>query len=152
MKEDSLQCAVVFLQTLVGQPLRYGLKSPDTELYDFGFGELFEDVSKYGKKRKICTFILHALCNFKVIWRSGERRIDKYYGDTPSEKFHGDIKRLIGSCVKRVALSEENDLWLDLGDFWIVFETFEDGKESWRFFTSDINQAHLVASNSWIKF
>ena len=36
------QEAEKFLRPLVGQPLRYALKSPDTELYDFGFGKPVE--------------------------------------------------------------------------------------------------------------
>ena len=33
-----------------------------------------------------------------------------------------------------------------------VFVTFENGEESWRFFTSNTDIPHLVASNSWLHF
>ena len=36
------QEAEEFLRPLIGQALRYALKSPDTELYDFGFGKPVE--------------------------------------------------------------------------------------------------------------
>lgn len=150
MDSTDTQKANMFLQTLLDQPLCYGIKSPDTELYDFGFGRLVEVTSLRGEKREICTHILHVLCRFKVIWRNGERRVEKYYEDTPCEKFHSEIKRLIGLPVKRVGLSDKNDLWLDFGDYWVVFATTEDGEESWRFFTSDKDGPHLVASDSWL--
>lgn len=141
-----------FLQTLVGQPLCYGIKSPDMDLYDLGFGSGVVDITSYGEEKEDWTYILHVTCRFKVIWRNGERRIDKYYEDTPCEKFHSEIKRLIGLKVKRVALSSKNDLYLDFGDYWIVFVTFEDGEESWRFFTSIPNSPHLIATDSELYF
>ncbi len=152
MDSNIIEKAVSFLQTLVDQPLCYGIKSPDTELYDFGFGPLTEVTDRKGKKREICTYILHALCQFKVIWRNGECRVDKYYEDTPCEIFHSEFQRFIGLKVKRVALSDKNDLWLDFGDYWMVFATFENGEESWRFFTAEIDSPHLVAADSWLDF
>ena len=144
--------ALEFLQTLVGLPLCYGLKSPDMDLYDFGFGNMGDVMNPCGDGKGVCTHILHVICRFKVIWKNGERRINKYYEDTPFEKFHSEVKRLIGLKVRRVALSDKNDLWLDFGDCWVVFATFENGEESWRFFTSDIDAPHLVASDSWLHF
>ena len=144
--------AIEFLHTLIGQPLLYAIKSRDTELYDFGFGELVEVVNRHGKRKKIGTHTLHALCRFKVIWRNGESRTDKYYEDTPCEKFRSEINRLVGLKIRRVTLSDKNDLWLDFGDYWVVFATFENGEESWRFFTSGTDEPHLVASDSWVHF
>lgn len=144
--------ALEFLRTLVDLPLCYGLKSPDTDLYDFGFGNMVNVMNPFGGGKEACTHILHVTCRFKVIWKNGERRVDKYYEDTSCEKFHSEVKRLIGLKVRRVALSDKNDLWLDFGDYWVVFATFENGEESWRFFTSDIDVPHLVASDSWIHF
>ena len=152
METSNRQNAIAFLQTLIGQPLLYALKSPDTELYDFGFGELVEVVNRHGIPRKIGAHTVHALCRFQVIWKTGERRVDKYYEDTPCETFRAEIQPLLGLQVKRVALSDKNDLWLDFGDYWVVFATFENGEESWRFFTSDIALPHLVASNAWLSF
>lgn len=142
--------ALDFLNLVSGKPLRYAIKSPDMELYDFGFGELIEVINRQGRKKRIGTHILHAICRFKVIWQTGDGRVDKYCEDTPSEEFHAEINRLLGLTVKRVALSDKNDLWLDLGECWIVFATYENGDESWRFFTSDTNMPHLVVANSWV--
>lgn len=144
--------ALEFLRTLVDQPLCYGLKSPDTDLYDFGFGNMINVINPYGGEKEVCTHILHVTCRFKVIWKNGERRVDKYYEDTPCEKFHSEVNRLVGLKVSRVALSDKNDLWLDFGDYWVVFATFENGEESWRFFSSNIGGPHLVASDSWLQF
>lgn len=145
--------AFQFLQTLIDQPLCYGLKSPDTELYDFGLGDTENAVNPY-RGEGGGTLTLHIMCRFKVIWKNsdGERRVDRYYEDTPCEKFHSDVKHFIGMKVKKVALSDKNDLWLDLGDCWIVFVTFENGEESWRFFISGTDTPHLAASDSWLCF
>ena len=144
--------ANVFLNALIGQPLLYALKSPDTELYDFGFGEPVETTNHRGNRKIIGTYTLHALCRFKVIWRNGEHRVDNYYEDTPCELLRSEIKRLIGLRVRQVALSDKNDFWLDFGDYWVAFATFESGEESWRFFTSNVDDPHLVASDSWLRF
>ncbi len=144
--------ALNFLQTLVDQPLCYGLKSPDMDLYDFGFGNTVFVTDRYGKEREICTHILHVTCRFKVIWKNGYRRVDIYDEDTSCKRFHSDIKRLVGLKVRRVWLSNKNDLWLDFGEYWVVFATFENSEESWRFFTSDKDAPHLVASDCWLRF
>ena len=152
METSIRQNAVDFLYSLIGKPLNYAIKSPDTELYDFGFGELVEVVNRCGKHKRIGTQILHVICRFKVIWKKGEHRVNRYYEDTSSDEFHTEIQHLFGLKVKRVALSDKNDLWLDLGDCWVVFATFENGEESWRFFTSDVDIPHLIASDSWLYF
>lgn len=141
--------AIEFLNVLVSQPLCYGIKSPDMDLYDFGFGNV---VSTTGLKGKVCAYTLHVTCRFKVIWRNVERRVDVYNEDTPCKRFHSEVSRLVGLKVRRIALSDKNDLWLDFGDCWIVFATFEDGEESWRFFTYNKNEPHLVASDSQLCF
>jgi len=144
--------AISFIQTLVNLSLRYGIKSPDVDLYDFGFGKIVEVAGLCGEKKESCTHILHVTCRFKVIWKNGESRVDKYYEDTSSEKFHSEVQRLLGLKVRRVALSDKNDLWLDFGDYWVAFATFENGEESWRLFTSNREAPHLVASNYWLDF
>ncbi len=150
--ENTDKKAMAFLETLVNQVLRYGLKSPDMDLYDFGFGDSSGIKKEYRKIREICTHFLHVTCRFKVIWRNGDKRIDIFYEDTPCEEFHQAVKQLIGMRVKRVALSDKNDLWLDFGDCWVVFATFENGEESWRLFSSNREIHHLVASDSWVDF
>lgn len=151
--DDSLkEKALKYLQTLVDKPLCYGIKSPDMELYGFGFGEWVSVPGKNNQMHRKCTHIIHVLCNFEVIWRNGRKQVDKYYDDTPHEKFHLEIQKLLGLTVKRVGLGEFNDLWLDLGDFWIVFTTDDGGEESWRFFMSDSGAPHLVASDTWLDY
>jgi len=144
--------AFEFLQTVIDQSLCYGIKSPDMDLYDFGFGNLVEGESAHLDKKEICSHILHVTCRFRVIWRTDERQINKYREDTPSDVFGTEVKRLIGMKVRRVGLSDKNDLFLDLGNCRLVFSTHEDGKESWRFFMADRKKPHLVAADSWIEF
>ena len=142
-----------FLETLVQQPLVYCLKSPDTELFDFGFGAYVDIATRRGK-HTICTHTIHTLCPLKIIQRTGAKQSRWYYEDTPHDSFQSDVTPLIGLTIKRVALSKKNDLWLDLGDYWIVFATYEDGDddEAWRFFVSDEDKPHLVASDTWVRF
>lgn len=143
--------ALEYLQKLINQPLIYGYKSSDLDLYDIGFGEFVEIVDSRGK-RSICSLVLHPTCNFKVIWKNGKRETHIFYGNTSHEEFQSEIEHLVGLTVKRVALSDKNDLWLDLQECWIVFATFEDGEESWRFFDAHKETPHLVASDSWLEF
>ncbi len=118
-RKCSREEALGYLENLVGQPLRYGLKSPDTELYDFGFGELVETTNYRGDTREVNLHNLHLLCNFKVIDRvKKEHKI--YYDDTDKKEFESDIQALIGLTVKRAELSDKNDLWLDFGNYWVV--------------------------------
>ena len=69
---------------------------------------------------------------------------------TPPEIFTTNIMQLVGLVVKRFALSDKFDLWIDLGDYWIVFVIWEDETESWRFFTPESDDPHLVVSSSWL--
>lgn len=144
------QEAEEFLRPLVGQPLRYALKSSDTELYDFGFGKPVE-VTRLGIRRRIGTYSIHALCRFRILWKNGECGAEEYCENTPSEEFSVKIRRLIGREIMELGLSEKNDLWLDMGDCRIVWTTYENGEESWRFLAADTNVPHLVVSNSWME-
>lgn len=139
------------LEKLLGLPLEYAGKSPDTELYLFEFGNvpINDNISRPAQKRFI--FALHVLCRFKVIWRNGKKATDTYYEDTSSERFASAANQLIGKTIARIGLSDKNDLWLDFGDYWMVFATFETGEESWRILSSDREKPHLVASDSWIE-
>lgn len=103
------------MQNLVGKRLCYGIKSPDTDLYDLGFG----------------PYTLHAICPIEIRDRSGAERYDM---NTPSEQFRQRLQRLIGRRVRRVALSDKNDLWLDFDVCHMVLVSWEDGEESWRLF------------------
>lgn len=152
MKSPNIQETFAYLTNLVGKPLIYAIKSPDTELYDFGFGEIVESLSPRGRKRKTASHVIHVLCNFKVIHRTTERHVYRYYNDTPKDQFESDIKSVLGRTVVQVAISDKNDLLLDLGSHRIIFVTNEDSIESWRYFIIDKNAPHLVASDVWIEF
>ena len=116
--------------------------------YDFGFGELIRTIDTYdGKIRKNSTFALHTSCAIEVIWRDGSKHIDVFLEDTSCDKLNSVMERLVGVPIKRVDLSEKNDLWLDLGVCWIVIATNDDGEESWRFFDPNSDKPHLIASN-----
>ena len=134
MTENSRERAIAFLQSLVGQSLSYAIKSPDMDLYNFGFGDSLQ-------------YILHVVCRLKVIWKDGSSRRDCYDEDTPSDIFSRAIEQILGAPVKRIELSDKNDLWLDCGEFWIVFATFENGEESWRVFAANGVGKHLVAAD-----
>lgn len=132
------------LREMIGCQLCYGIKSPDTELYDFGFGCFHSDQNV---KEERFPFVLHVLCPFKVIKRS-VRKYVKYYDSTTSyEQFSEDVQPLCGLKIKRIALGEENDLWIDYGEYWMVFLTYQDGEESWRLFTPYSDLPHWVASD-----
>ncbi len=143
--------ALSYLENLVGKPLRYGIKSHDTELYDFGFGESIE-ITDHQKRRNIYLHNLHILCDFKVIDKTNRGSYKIYYGNTEKHKFESDIQRIIGLKVKRVSLSDKNDLWLDFGSNWVVFVTCEDAEESWRYFIWGKKNPHLVVSDVWQEF
>ena len=137
-----------FLDKVLGQKLNYAIKSPDTELYDFGFGENRETEDK----RILPPYILHVLCRFKIIHKDGSKKVQICHEDTSPNAFNKKIEPLIGLSVKRVGLSDKNDLWLDFGAYWVVFATFENEEESWRFFISGSNEPHLVATNNVLEF
>lgn len=141
--------ALYILDKLVGLPLLYGLQSPDVVFFDLGFGEYIQAKNLYGIERSVATYSLHAVCGIKIIHRKEPRHTECYFGDTPAA-FNSLLSKLTGQIIKRVALSEKNDLWMDLGDYWIVFVTNEDSEESWRYFSHLNNTSHLVFSDTWI--
>lgn len=133
------------IESLVGQQFRYGLKSPDVDLYDLGFGRDVVFVNANGKRQEACQFTLHLVCGIFAYWKDGRK--DEFYGNTPPLVFQKSIQGLIGEKVRRVALSDKNDLWLDLGQCNIVIVTLDSDDESWRLFTPGLDAPHLVASN-----
>ena len=138
--------AELYVQQLKDKYLCYGIKSPDIDLYDFGFSGQMEAKQN---SNNCFWYILHITCEFKVIWKN--KCIEYYDANTNTSQFSANIQKLIGLKVQRVTLSEKHDLWLDLGKYWVVFIAFETGLESWRFFTSSKEDAHLVVSNSWLQ-
>lgn len=156
-KEDAER----FLQVLVGKSLSGAFKSCDMELYVFGFGNEVKFINFRGEEATANELALHVLCRFKIMNRV-EKRARNYYEDTSAEKFRENIDKLIGLQVTRVGLSEKNDLWLDIGDYWVVFATWDDqdeaeyedaaNRESWRFFSRvEKDSPHLVASSTGVE-
>lgn len=143
---------IEFVKKLIGKPLKYGLKSPDTELYDFGFGDEMKIINYFGNEELVNEFVLHAICRFKIIWGNGVTRTDEYFEDTNCEKLQQDIQPVIGLAVKNVSLRAKNDLQLDFGPCRMVFATNNDGEESWRFFTMHDGSPHVVASSLSLQF
>ena len=139
--------AIELINGLVGQPFGYGIKSPDMDLYDLGFGEWIEYLTQLGKLNTACTYAIHLTGGIKVWWKNGKKAV--YYWDTPCEEFHKNARQMIGLHVKRVALSDKNDLWLDLGQCTMVIITREDADESWRLFAPGSDRLHLVVSDQW---
>ena len=139
------------LRKLVGCPLCYGLKSPNMDLYDFGFGECKEVIDWRGGKKLLSTYVIHAVCGIKILRHHQNSGSVIYTGDSDSELFHNDIQKLLGLTVNRIALSEKNDLWLDLGEYWLILITYEDEKESWRYFAYDIPSIDVIASSRTIE-
>ncbi len=135
--------------TLCNQPINYIVKSPDMDMYDFGFGQDVITIDFNGLSTKVSKYVLHAVCNIEVMWRDKTRKSDLFFEDTPVEKATTLASCISGFKVKRVALSDKNDLWLDLGLCWIIFITNEDDEESWRFFSfSSADNAHIVATST----
>lgn len=134
-----------YLNCIVGTPLQYGIKSTDINLYQLGFGESIASEHWNNQTIDINKYTIHFDSALYLYWENGE--VDKFYSDSRAEKFNLIISKLLGKVVKRIALSVENDLWIDLGDCHIVIVTRNDDEESWRFFLPRTNQPHLIASS-----
>lgn len=138
-----------YLQALVGKPLGYALKSRDMSFYDLGFGD---DVAAYNRIRghyEICEITLHVASGMKIFWKDGTK--EELLGDAPATITAPLTQKLAGHPIRRIALSEKNDLWLDFGICHMVVVTYEDGEESWRVFGAEEDAKHLVAADSWIR-
>lgn len=157
MEDWTLSCekyhdVFAFLNTLAGSKLCYGIKSPDMDLYDFGFCQPSCNQITLQSAQDDCSFVLHCTCRFKVIWQHESNRTVTYREDTPAEVFHADIQALLGMSVICVTLSETNDLWLDFGDCLLMFATHESNDEAWRLFIPGRLDSHLVASYYGVDF
>lgn len=150
MKEDNRPTR--FLQQLIGTPLSYAVKHSQYELYGFGFGKDAIHLTHDGSKIKVSFFTLHALCDIKIIRRIDCKVIGCYSGYSSSAVFRTDVQKLLGKKVKDVQFGSQNNLWINLGDYAIILETNDDGEESWRFFTYDDRNIHLVVSDTYMEF
>jgi len=137
-----------FLKSLENKVLIYGIKSPDLDLYDFGFGDDYIK-GKFDDTCKHCTHILHPTCRFLVICQETKKWFDEY---TEPKSFEQAVNTVLGARVKQAKLGKSNDLILDFDNFRVILFTFDDNEESWRLFLTDKSMPHLVVSNSWIEF
>ena len=129
------------LQKLVGKTLSYAIKSPDMELYDFGFGIDQDSI-------KEALYILHLLCRFRIVYTDKQGKSKLYTEDTSSKKFHCEILPLIGQKVKRIGTNEVNDIFIDYGAIKMIVLTNADNEESWRYFSTNKDLPHLVVSHN----
>lgn len=137
-----------FVSELEGWSIAYGIKSPDMDLYDFGFVKA-ENAISYDGNVDSCRYILHAMCRFEIIWQNGTKDVEAYYEDTPADVFREKVKRILGLPIRRPSLSEKNDLWLDLGECWIVFATYEEQEaDSWVLFVRGLKGPFLAATDT----
>ena len=151
---DSVESTEEYLSSIIGLPLHYVLKSPDTELYDFGFGKPREIDNWYGKIRKLCPYTLHVLCDFSVL--DSRERIEEieFDGNSTPEKEEPVMKGLVGKKVQAVKVIQNHDLIIDFKFKRLWFITNSDSEESWRFFATDLKQPHIVASahELWVEW
>ncbi len=138
-----------FLENLIDKPLCTAKKSPDTELYEFVFGEPICHTAKF-KNNKNETYVLHVLCEFEILFRK-EKKSQHFDGNTSYEEFQNTIDFCLNKLIKRVTVNENNQLWFDFGDVWFVFIPLENEEESWRFFEFS-EGSHLIVSNNKIEF
>ena len=127
-----------YLQHLINQPLQYGLKSPDMDLFDIGFGE-------YININNVCKYAIHFTYGIKLYWKNGKK--EEFDSMASHIQFNSSIKALVGAKVKRIALSEKNDLWLDMGECHMVIVTEDSAEESWRFFWPSCDRPHLIGTS-----
>ena len=140
--------AIKYLNALIGKPVKYIIKSPDMNLYDFGFGDTFAVEGALGLHR-MCEYTMHTSSSaIRVFWDNEEE--SEYSGNTSSKEVSLLSERLMNSIVKSVALNDKNDLCIDFEICRMVVVTFEDAEESWRVFHVDVDRPHLVAADSWI--
>ena len=101
------------LQKLVGKPICYGIKSANMEFFDIGVGNC--DIIKISdsKTQFLSSYAIHASCCIKISDRENANKAVTYSGESLCEDFHNEMKNLIGLTVKRISLSEKNDLWID---------------------------------------
>lgn len=142
--------ALTSLSGLVGCCFRYGLKSHDMDLFDLGFGEDVCFLNCLGNTQTACRYTIHLTRGIILYWKDG--CINEFDSATEGHAFSVAVAPLIGAIVRRIALSEKNDLWIDIGLCNMVIVTHEDSYESWRFFSPGTSSPHLISSGQNIYF
>ncbi len=137
-----------YISSINGLKLIWGIKSPDLDLYDFGFTRYNRFPMKLFNKY---TFVIHAQCVVILIWEH-PRHVEVYDGESIATVFNSRISNMIGLCVKNTKLRKNNDLLIDFGECKMIIETMDDDEESWRFFKLRKKDLHMVVSKNWISF
>ena len=135
-----------YLNGIVGEPLQYGIKTSDLDLFQLGFGESISVEYWKGKLVEINKYAVHFDSAVYLYWKDG--KVDMFYPDAHTSSFNLAISKLVGKIVKRIALSSKNDFWIELDNCRMVIVTRDDEDESWRFFCPRTRQPHLVASST----
>lgn len=148
---DQLDKARERVKAIEGQKVAYAIKSDHLDLYDFGFGEekkaFFDKIRN--EVRALPPYALHATCHFVVHGPDGTQR---YFDETVTKAEFADIeKEIIGKVVLRADITPKHRLVLYIDDMVYVFIPFDDDMESWRFFSDDENERHLVVSRYTIE-
>lgn len=134
-----------YLNCIVGTPLQYGFKHSDFDLFQLGFGDCVSFEKWKGQTLAINRYAIHFDSAIYLYWKHGG--VDRFDSSTADNVFSSAISKLIGTHVKKIALSEKNDLWIDLGECRIAVVTRDDCEESWRFFQPRTENPHLIASS-----
>lgn len=138
------------LCTIIGQPLLFGIKSPDMLFFDFGFGDIVPAHFDAGAKW-IGRYSLHADCRVKIIEIITGREW-LFSSNDSNEFFQNSLINLINHRVKKFFIEERNNLRIEIGDYWIVCETWDGDEESWRYFEHYTDKAHCIGTseNLWL--
>lgn len=147
----------LYIANLVNLPLSYIQKISGTELYGFGFGNIFEYPSKLipGQVNRGTDYALHILCPFELICRSPEKEEIFIDFETSLQEFESTFHPLIGKRVLRARVTPNNNLRIDFGSAWIttlVNHDSSDVDETWRLFQPNSPNLHLVATQTSIEF
>ncbi len=136
-----------YLSVIIGTTLNYGTKSPDFSLYNLGFGT---EIMREDYKGNLCAFSEYSIhCVEGIVLYSNHKRQEYGYEDLQFT-FESAISPFVGLVVRKITLSDKNDLWIDMGKCQLVIVTSEDNEESWRFLSS-AHGYHIISSNKWIE-
>ena len=133
------------LKKLIGTQLKYGIKSPDLDLFQLGFERTASNCIQNNSRDGSVKFAIHFTTALYVYWQD-KSAIEFYSEDDCANEYHTTIQKLIGSEVRDVALSEKNDFWISFDSCNIVIVTSDDIHESWRFFQARASSKHIIGT------
>ena len=142
MNAISAKDATSALQSIIGCAFRFGIKSPDMDLYQIGFGEDVVFINYFGNRQEASKYAIHFTCGLHLDWSDGKQI--EYDSQSDAKTFHREIESLIGLPVKTAEVLANNNVFIDLGLCKLEIVVREDGDESWRFFQPGQNSDHIV--------